>query len=93
MFVILICKLFLFRFVILVPMATSPPITFHVSHPHPSDFLCERGKQEALNDFVRSRDPIFHAAETGMSLQFPETRLIQYDCGKYLVTGVMLVLV
>ncbi len=76
--------LMLFRFVLRVPMATSPPITFHVSHPDPSNFVRERNQREVLEEFVRERNQNFHSAETGMRLQFPETRLIQYDCGKSL---------
>ena len=32
---------------------------------------------------LNPRSTSLHCASTSMCLQFPETRLIQYDCGKY----------
>ena len=73
-----------YRFVLMVPPASAPPMTFHVSHPDPSYLLHSQVQHVALETFLSSRCQILHNAATGMSLQFPETRLIQYDCGQYM---------
>ena len=83
MYIVIVTFIFT-RFVLTVPMATSPPISFHVSHPDPSDFIRDCNQKEILNNFVTSNNQIIHSADTAMCLQFPETRLIQYDCGMYM---------
>ena len=76
------CQPSLFRFVISVPSATSPSITFHTSHPHPSDLLRIQQQAEVLHHTLSSRNHLLHTSVTERCFQFPETRLIQYDCGK-----------
>lgn len=70
------------RFVITVPPATSPPITMHAHHPDPSWMLHEAQRAEELSRELSPRADFFHPITTSMCFQFPETRLIQYDCGE-----------
>ena len=60
----------------------APTICLHTSHPHPSDYQRDIRRKEfqylALSPLVASLYPL----SVSFKLQFPETRLIQYDCGK-----------
>ena len=60
----------------------APTICLHTSHPLPSDYQRDIRRKEfqclALSPLVASLYPL----SVSFKLQFPETRLIQYDCGK-----------
>ena len=66
----------------MVPMATSPPITMHVSHPAPSVLHQQKVLSETMRKELTPRLSCLHPIQSGMVMHFPELRLIQYDCGK-----------
>ena len=72
------------RFTIVVPPVTAPQITLHSHHPPPSHVLRETELTGAINHHLSSPSSLLHPAATAAALQFPETRLIQYDCGETL---------
>ena len=69
------------RFVITVPPTTAPPITMCTHHPSPSRVLHEERRMQALSQELSPRADFLHPIATSTCFQFPETRLIQYDCG------------
>jgi superfamily II DNA/RNA helicase len=70
------------RFTIALPPATVPQISLHCHHPPPSHTLRETEVADAISRHLSPASSLLHTAATAASLQFPETRLIQYDCGK-----------
>lgn len=70
------------RFVMCVPPVSAPRPQIHVSHPTPSEKLIEEVFEQELTNDMRDRAKILHAIVTNTKAQFPEARLIQYDCGK-----------
>lgn len=70
------------RFVFNVPPASAPRIQMHVSHPDPSDRLTEQVFEQELQHAIRDRVSLLHTVVSNTRAQFPEARLIQYDCGK-----------
>jgi SNF2 family DNA or RNA helicase len=70
------------RFIMWIPTVESSPIVMHASHTPPSR-IREQALYHTMLDKELSRlPPLLHPVTTAMMLQFPETRLIQYDCGK-----------
>ena len=62
---------------------TAPRLTMHVSHPSPSTY----NRQQQV-DFMMQRQlaqPVrfLHSLTMNTAVQFPERRLIQYDCGTF----------
>jgi hypothetical protein len=73
-----------FRFVFVTPPVQSERIRMHVSHPPPS-YLRETSYRESLLRMELSpKTSNYHKIMTKMTVQFPELRLIQYDCGMYI---------
>ena len=70
------------RFVFVTPTASAPKIQMRVSHPCPSRNRSERLLEERIQTELCSSTRFLHRVTTNMSTQFPELRLIQYDCGK-----------
>ena len=70
------------RFSILIPPATAPGISLLAHHPPPSRLLRQAELLACLEEELPSRMGLLHCAATASALQFPETRLIQYDCGE-----------
>lgn len=68
------------RFVFVIPAVTAPKIGFHVSHPPPT-WLSKRRQLEEINEMSPSISRSYNI-DRQMMVQFPETRLIQYDCGE-----------
>lgn len=71
------------RFVFVTPSVISPGPSMRVSHPSPSQHVHDeelacRVKEE-LNPVLSQLNSI----QMHMTIQFPELRLIQYDCGVY----------
>ena len=64
------------------PKATAPAIKLHASHPPPSLVANMHHLEEKLQHEVMSKATFMHPIARGMLMQFPEVRLIQYDCGK-----------
>ncbi|KAH8038373.1 hypothetical protein HPB51_001487 [Rhipicephalus microplus] len=73
------------RFVFAVPKVTAPRIEMRVSHPSPSSINAERVLEERLRDDLGPRCAFLHPVMCNLQTQFPELRLIQYDCGQHRV--------
>ncbi|XP_058840254.1 helicase domino [Topomyia yanbarensis] len=70
------------NFVIYVPAVCAPAPSLHISHPHPSRYNEERETDEEIQLTLKSTLRMLHPIISAMSTQFPDPRLIQYDCGK-----------
>ena len=70
------------RFVMFVPPVAAPSLKMHVPHPEPSTKLIQEVSEHELRREVGARSALLHTIVTNMRTQFPEKRLIQYDCGK-----------
>ncbi|XP_062544529.1 helicase domino isoform X2 [Armigeres subalbatus] len=70
------------NFVIYVPAVCAPAPSIHVSHPYPSRTNEEQDKDETIQEMFKPVLRILHPIISAMSTQFPDPRLIQYDCGK-----------
>ncbi len=67
-----------------VPPVTAPRITMHVSHPPPSTFNQQRMMEFMIHKQVSPKADCLHTVCSRNTVQFPEARLIQYDCGRCL---------
>jgi hypothetical protein len=65
-----------------VPCATSPGIAMHCSHPPPHQINQKRLVEEKLTVEMKPKFESLHQFTRGLTIQFPEARLIQYDCGE-----------
>lgn len=65
-----------------VPAVRAPVPRFHVSHPPPHKLWSQRRMQIELQHELSPKMQLFHPVTSSMITQFPEPRLIQYDCGK-----------
>lgn len=70
------------RYVFLVPRVSAPPIQMHVSHPVPWKVQEERNFTHDLHTDLSPKCDFLHPIVSNFRTQFPELRLIQYDCGK-----------
>lgn len=70
------------RFVVHVPAVRAPTPRFHVSHPPPHKLWGERHLRAELQRQLSPKLASFHPISSLMLTQFPDPRLIQYDCGK-----------
>lgn len=74
--------MFCTRFVVHVPAVCAPTPRFHVSHPPPHKLFGQRRIQMELQRQLSPKLALFHPVASAMMTQFPDPRLIQYDCGK-----------
>lgn len=65
-----------------MPAVRAPVPRFHVSHPPPHKLWDERRLWTELQQQVSPKLSLFHPISSHMLTQFPDPRLIQYDCGK-----------
>lgn len=70
------------NFVIYVPAVSAPDPTLQVSHANPSRRAADESRMERLSIEMSMRMRILHPIVSAMNTQFPDPRLIQYDCGK-----------
>ncbi|XP_025163305.1 helicase domino isoform X1 [Harpegnathos saltator] len=70
------------RFVVHVPAVRAPVPRFHVSHPPPHKLWNERRLRVELQHQLSPKFALLHSISGRMLTQFPDPRLIQYDCGK-----------
>lgn len=70
------------RFVVYVPAVRAPLPRFHVSHPPPHKLWKEQRMEMDLQHQLSPKVALFHPITSAMITQFPDPRLIQYDCGK-----------
>ncbi|XP_052801568.1 helicase SRCAP-like isoform X2 [Mya arenaria] len=78
------------RFVFATPPLQCPPITMHTSHPPPSYLSREAARDALIRSELSPRTVNYHKISTKMTVQFPELRLIQYDCGKLQTLDILL---
>lgn len=65
-----------------MPAVRAPVPRFHVSHPPPHKLWNERRVRMELQHQLSPKFSLFHSIKSRMLTQFPDPRLIQYDCGK-----------
>ncbi|XP_053674373.1 helicase domino [Anopheles nili] len=70
------------NFVLFVPAVCAPTPYLQVSHPYPSMLNAERRWETTMTEQIRPAIQLLHPIISAMSTQFPDPRLIQYDCGK-----------
>ncbi|XP_051168186.1 helicase domino isoform X2 [Leptopilina boulardi] len=70
------------RFVTYVPAVQAPQPRFHCSHPPPQKLWAEQRLKFELKRQLSPKLALLHPVARSMLTQFPEPRLIQYDCGK-----------
>lgn len=71
------------RFVVCAPAVTAPRIVFHTSHPAPSKLWSVQKTEFLLQTKLSPHTTSLHPIQSAMMTQFPDPRLIQYDCGKF----------
>ncbi|CAL4220744.1 unnamed protein product, partial [Meganyctiphanes norvegica] len=70
------------RFVFCVPSVVAPSIEMRIFHPPPSKLWEEQRRELVIKQLlVRPMAPLHHIINSKVT-QFPDPRLIQYDCGK-----------
>ncbi|XP_053551077.1 helicase SRCAP [Bombina bombina] len=78
------------RFIFAMPPVEAPQISLHTSHPPPSLLLQESVFKKTLSRKLTPRVRCLHRIVSNMRTQFPDLRLIQYDCGKLQTLDVLL---
>ncbi|XP_039645103.1 helicase SRCAP isoform X2 [Perca fluviatilis] len=70
------------RFTFAIPPVEAPPISMHCCHPPPSVSHKQAVFSNLLSTQVTPLTRSLHRIQCYMRTQFPDLRLIQYDCGK-----------
>ncbi|XP_076856552.1 uncharacterized protein srcap isoform X2 [Brachyhypopomus gauderio] len=70
------------RFTFVIPPVEAKPITMHCCHPPPSLGHKQALFSSMLSAHVSPLTRMLHSIQCSMRTQFPDLRLIQYDCGK-----------
>ncbi|XP_032357475.1 helicase SRCAP [Etheostoma spectabile] len=70
------------RFTFAIPPVEAPPISMHCCHPPPSVSHKQAVFSTLLSTQVTPLTRSLHRIQCYMRTQFPDLRLIQYDCGK-----------
>ncbi|XP_070800669.1 helicase SRCAP isoform X3 [Pituophis catenifer annectens] len=78
------------RFIFIMPPVEAPAITMHTSHPPPTLLLQQSVFKETLRQELSPHASCLHRIICNMRTQFPDLRLIQYDCGKLQTLDVLL---
>lgn len=65
-----------------VPSVEAPAIKLHTSHAPPSYLANMQHLEEKLHLQLMPKTAFMHPITRGTKMQFPEVRLIQYDCGR-----------
>lgn len=69
----------------MIPPVEAPPISMHSCHPPPS---LSHKQATFTSELATEVAPLFrslHHIHCSMRTQFPDLRLIEYDCGKILL--------
>jgi len=70
------------RFVFCVPPVLAPSIQMRIFHPPPTKLWAEQRREMVTRHLLdRPMAPLHHIINAAIT-QFPDPRLIQYDCGK-----------
>lgn len=78
------------RFIFVMPPVEAPPPSLHACHPPPWMAPHQAAFQEQLACELWPRARPLHRIVCNMRTQFPDLRLIQYDCGKLQTLAVLL---
>ncbi|XP_057633058.1 helicase SRCAP isoform X2 [Chionomys nivalis] len=78
------------RFIFVMPPVEAPPPSLHACHPPPWMAPHQAAFQEQLASELWPRARPLHRIVCNMRTQFPDLRLIQYDCGKLQTLAVLL---
>nr|XP_046232950.1 helicase SRCAP [Scatophagus argus] len=70
------------RFTFVIPPVEAPLISMHCCHPPPSLNQKQAAFSSMLSSQVAPLTRSLHRIQCNMRTQFPDLRLIQYDCGK-----------
>lgn len=70
------------NFILFVPPVSAPQPSYYVSHPTPSVIHRQRINERIMTAELLPKLTLLHPIVSAMSTQFPDPRLIQYDCGK-----------
>ncbi|KAM9837878.1 uncharacterized protein srcap [Aulostomus maculatus] len=70
------------RFTFVIPPVEAPPISMHCCHPPPSLSHKQAVFSSELSAQVAPLTRSLHRIQCNTRTQFPDLRLIQYDCGK-----------
>lgn len=70
------------RFVVYIPAVQSSLPQLHVSHPPPHKLWSQQSLRLDLKIHLAPKFRFLHPVSNAMTIQFPDARLIQYDCGK-----------
>lgn len=62
----------------------------HASHPPPSSIMEEKCLEFRMRQEISPKANCLHKISSKMLVQFPELRLIQYDCGKLQTLDILL---
>lgn len=65
-----------------VPAVRAPEPELRVWHPPPSKYWGEKAETREFTAAVSDAVTPLHRIASAMITQFPDPRLIQYDCGK-----------
>lgn len=72
------------RFIFVMPPVEAPPPSLHACHPPPWLAPRQAAFQEQLACELWPRARPLHRIVCNMRTQFPDLRLIQYDCGEFI---------
>ncbi|KAK8744193.1 hypothetical protein OTU49_001047, partial [Cherax quadricarinatus] len=70
------------RYVFCIPSVVAPPICSRMSHPSPSKLWAQERTKSLLKKHLSPGIAPLHHIMNAAVTQFPDPRLIQYDCGK-----------
>mmetsp|Transcript_21660 Transcript_21660/g.32245 ORF Transcript_21660/g.32245 Transcript_21660/m.32245 type:complete len:1962 (-) Transcript_21660:105-5990(-) len=76
------CADMLNNYVCVIPKARAPSIRFTAYNPKLTTIRRVERKMQCLKTLVSPQFNIFHRAQIRMTINFPDKRLIQWDCGK-----------
>lgn len=68
--------------IIYIPSVATPPIQCRIFKPLPSRYHQLQASQLEMKNMLKDNFEVLHPILTRMATQFPDPRLIQYDCGK-----------
>ncbi|XP_030631002.1 helicase SRCAP [Chanos chanos] len=78
------------RFTFVIPPVEAKPITIHSCHPPPSLSHQQAVFSSMLSSKVTPLTHCLHRIQCNTRTQFPDLRLIQYDCGKLQTLHILL---
>ncbi|KAK5645453.1 hypothetical protein RI129_006753 [Pyrocoelia pectoralis] len=70
------------RFIFYVPAVHAPEPELQIWHPNPHVYWGQKREMEILSRYFSKPATCLHSIASAMVTQFPDPRLIQYDCGK-----------